>query len=225
MKRILNSLWIRYYSTRSDSAQVLMLCSLFSMSLITFRVFYTGSLLFTFLVWNLFLAFVPYMFSSFLENSPRTKRKGFFFLSGFIWLLFVPNAFYIITDLIHLDMNNGVPEWFDLALLLSFAWNGILFGIVSIRQMEKLFESHFGRRLDLLFILPVMALNGLGVFVGRFLRFNSWDIVTNPFQLIEGIVYLFIHPIQSRFDWSMVVCYTLMMTLIYLGIKKLGKVL
>jgi uncharacterized membrane protein len=122
-------------------------------------------------------------------------------------------------------MNETVPLWYDLALLLSFAWSGLLFGLVSVRQMEKLFESNFNRKLELFFIVPVMALNGLGVYVGRYLRFNSWDVITNPFQLIDDIIYLFIHPIRNRFDWSMIICYTVFLTLIYYTIKKLSKVL
>jgi uncharacterized membrane protein len=91
--------------------------------------------------------------------------------------------------------------------------------------MEKLIEMNFNRKLGLLFIVPVMALNGFGVFVGRYLRFNSWDVITNPFQLIDDIIYLFIHPIRNRFDWSMIICYTVFLTLIYYTIKKLSKVL
>ena len=122
-------------------------------------------------------------------------------------------------------MNENVPLWYDLALLLSFAWSGLLFGIVSVRQMEKLFERNFNRKLDVLFVLPVMALNGFGIYIGRYLRFNSWDVLTNPFQLINDIVYLFIHPLHNRFDWSMIVCYTVLLSMIYYAIKKMSKVL
>jgi uncharacterized membrane protein len=187
-----------------------------------FRMLYTGHLLFAFLVWNLFLAYLPFVISKRMTlQSPKTT--GTFLLAALAWLLFIPNSFYILTDLFHLDMNEGVPLWYDLALLLSFAWTGLLFGILSVRQMEKLFEKVFRRKLDLLFILPVMALNGFGVFVGRYLRFNSWDVITSPLQLIKDIVYLFIHPVRNRFDWSMIVCYTMLLTLIYYTIKKLSK--
>jgi uncharacterized membrane protein len=190
----------------------------------TFRIIYTGHLLFAFLVWNLFLAYVPYAISKQISvQSIETKWK--FLLYTFVWLLFVPNAFYIITDLFHLDMNEDVPLWYDLALLLSFAWSGLFFGILSIRQMEKQFEKSFNKKFDLLFIVPVMALNGFGVYVGRYLRFNSWDVLTNPLQLINDIFYLFIHPIRNRFDWSMIICYAVLLTLIYYTIKKLGRAL
>lgn len=212
--------WI--YSSRNERTQILILSTLFSLALQTLRIIYTGHLMFSFLVWNLFLAFIPYILSSKMESwLQQNKWKALAF--AVVWLLFVPNSFYIITDLFHLDMNQVVPLWFDLALLLSFAWNGLLFGIVSVRQMEKAFETYFNKKFDLLFILPVMFLNGLGVYVGRYLRFNSWDVITNPLQLISDIVDLFIHPIHNRLDWSMIVCYTLLLTVMYVTIKKLAK--
>ena len=158
-----------------------------------------------------------------MANNMKNKSKWNFFICTFAWLLFIPNAFYIITDLFHLDMNIGVPLWFDLALLLGFAWNGLLVGIISMRQMEKLFETYFNKKFDLLFVIPVMFLNGLGVYVGRYLRFNSWDAVINPLQLVQDMIYLFIHPLRSRFDWSMIICYSLLLTLIYVSVKRLGK--
>lgn len=224
MKYLQRTFLYRFYANRNDAEQMLFLCSLFSLALILFRVVYTGHLLFAFLVWNLFLAYVPYAISRRMTMQP-IKKGWKFLLAGLVWLLFVPNSFYILTDLFHLDMNESVPLWYDLALLLSFAWSGLLFGIVSVRQMEKLIETNFNRKLGLLFIMPVMALNGFGVFVGRYLRFNSWDVITNPLQLIHDIVYLFIHPIRNRFDWSMIICYTVFLTLIYYTIKKMSKVL
>jgi uncharacterized membrane protein len=222
MKYLQRRFLLRFYYSRNDAEQMLLLCSLFSIGLMVFRMLYTGHLLFAFLVWNLFLAYLPFVISKRMTLQ-RPKTTGTFLLAALAWLLFIPNSFYILTDLFHLDMNEGVPLWYDLALLLSFAWTGLLFGILSVRQMEKLFEKVFRRKLDLLFILPVMALNGFGVFVGRYLRFNSWDVITSPLQLIKDIVYLFIHPVRNRFDWSMIVCYTMLLTLIYYTIKKLSK--
>jgi uncharacterized membrane protein len=223
MKYLVQNPLYRIYSSRNEREQILILSTLFSLGLQAFRVLYTGQLLFSFLVWNLFLAFIPYVISSKMATWTQQLNKWKVLLLAFAWLLFVPNSFYIITDLFHLDMNSGVPLWYDLALLLAFAWNGLLFGIVSVRQMEKAFEAWFNKKFDLLFILPVMFLNGLGVYVGRYLRFNSWDVITNPLQLTSDIIYLFIHPIRNRFDWSMIVCYSLLMTIIYITVKKLAR--
>lgn len=225
MKYLERSFLWQYYRSRTDVEQMLILGNLFSLSLVAWRMIYTGNLLFAFLPWNLFLAYVPYALSS------RMKERSFtaawkFILYAFAWLLFIPNSFYILTDLFHLDMNNEeVPLWFDLALLLSFAWNGLLYGILSVRQMEKLFRQSFNKNADLLFILPVMALNGLGIYIGRYLRFNSLDVLTNPFHLTNEMIYLFTHPIHRRFDWSMIICYSVLLTLIYYTLKRLSKVL
>lgn len=225
MKYIENNFLARFYSGRTDAEQVVILSNLFSLALITVRILYTGNLLFAFLVWNLFLAFIPYAISVKMKTTAQERSKWKFFVSVFAWLIFLPNAFYIITDLFHLNENEIVPLWYDLALILSFAWSGLLLGILSLRQMEKQFESYFNKKFDLLFILPVMFLNGLGVYIGRYLRFNSWDVIANPLQLSNDMIYLFIHPIRNRLDWSMILCYTVLLTLIYFTMKKLSKVL
>src|ERR1700730_1798987 len=132
---------------------------LFSVFLIMARIIYTGRFTFIFLVWNLFLAFVPYFMSSLLQrNQGWIKSKIKFTLVFLAWLLFIPNSFYIITDLFHLGISN-VPLWFDLALLLSFAWNGLLMGVLSVRQMEKITKAFFRRKNELLFLYPIMCLN------------------------------------------------------------------
>jgi len=192
--------------------------------MLAFRMIYTGNVLFGFLAWNLFLAFVPYFFSSWIEKNIH-KPKLILLAAVLSWLVFIPNTFYILTDLFHLDRNNEMPLWYDLALILSFAWNGLFLGILSVRQMERVFEKYFRKKSGILFILPVMTLNGLGVFVGRYLRFNSWDIFADPFQLMREMLYLFIHPIRNRFDWSMIVCYTVLLSVMYFSVKKLSKVL
>jgi len=225
MKYLAKTFFFRYYARKTDAEQVLILFSLFCLSLILFRVIYTGSPLFLFLVWNLFLAFIPFLLSRWAEKNIPSKGGWKFGAVLLVWLLFLPNAFYIITDLFHLDMNETVPLWYDLVLLLSFAWTGLLFGVVSVRQMEKCFEQLFNKRFDFFFLLPIMFLNGLGVYIGRYLRFNTWDVVTNPFQLAADMVYLFIHPLRNRFDWSMIILYTILLTLIYLTFKKMSKVL
>jgi uncharacterized membrane protein len=142
-----------------------------------------------------------------------------------VWLLFLPNSFYIITDLFHLQLREGVPYWFDLALIFSFAWNGILLGAASIRQMEKMLSVKWTAIREWQFVYPLMLLNALGIYIGRYLRYNSWDVVANPFQLTEDVFYLLVHPVRNRLDWSMIICYAVFMSLIYLAIKRMSKAL
>jgi uncharacterized membrane protein len=222
MKYLTHNFFSRWYTARTGTVQMLLLCALFSLSMQALRVVYTGKFLFVFMAWNLFLAFIPYALSSWMSRR-SFKRPAHLIWPVFVWTLFIPNSFYLLTDLFHLDMNYGVPLWFDLALLLSFAWTGLLLGLLSVRQMELVLARYLGRRSHLFFILPVMALNGLGVYVGRYLRFNSWDVLSRPFQLVQDVCDLVIHPLRNRVDWSMIACYTILLTLIYLTMKKTGK--
>lgn len=89
--------------------------------------------------------------------------------------------------------------------------------------MEKFITNRLSDKLKWLFIPIVMALNAFGVYIGRHLRFNSWDIVTNPFDLMQDIVYLCLHPIRNRFDWSMIICFSILLTLFYLTTKRISK--
>jgi uncharacterized membrane protein len=140
-----------------------------------------------------------------------------------LWILFIPNSFYIITDLFHLEARYVVPLWFDLALIISFVWNGLLLGIVSVRQMEKIFENRFNFNAEWLFVPCIMSLSAFGIYIGRYLRFNSWDVLTNPFQLVQDVICLCLHPIRNRFDWSMIICFSILLTVFYLTLKRLSK--
>ena len=196
----------------------------FSCLLLIARVFITGYLTYIFLVWNLFLAFLPYAITEWLwTHSQVAKNKWKLMAAMILWLLFIPNSFYILTDLFHLDTFHSAPKWFDLLLLFSFAWNGLLLGIFSVRVMEKTLQSFLGNKHELFFIYTIMWLNALGVYIGRYLRFNSWDIVTNPFDLITDILSMMWHPLQHKDVWGMVACFSVFMTLVYLTLKRISK--
>lgn len=216
---------VNFYLLKAEIDRLLMLSVLFSLLLLGARMLYTNELTFVFLAWNLFLAFVPYFISQWLINKPAwIANKWTFVLIFTTWLLFIPNSFYIITDLFHIYYHSGnVPLWFNLLLILSFAWNGLIMGVLSVRQMEKIMQSLWGREHELLFLYPIMWLNALGVFIGRYLRFNSWDIVTNPFSLVVNIIDILIHPVVYKNAWGMIICYSVFMTLLYLMIKRASK--
>jgi len=236
----------RFLPLRTELDRMLTASMLFSCALVGIRVLHTGRLTFLSMIWNLFLAYIPYAISTGLmlwrkrevERQPIRSTlppgrlislKGFLRILAFLaWLLFIPNSFYILTDLYHLadgHRNSRVPEWFDLALILSFAWNGLLLGVLSTRQVEKLLAPGATALGRWLFLYPVMWLNALGVYTGRCLRYNSWDIVTDPFDLLRDILGMIIHPFRHHYAWDMIFCYSILLTLIYILIVKGGKAL
>lgn len=246
---------------RKEMDRLLNYSMLFSCLLAAFRVIHTGRSTFLFLIWNLFLAYVPYVISGWMswqqaragraeqdlradDRAERVThgRGGIGMVILFVlWLLFVPNTFYILTDLYHLgDSYNDrqVPQWFDLVLILSFAWNGLLLGVLSVRHVEKLLQpwlsmGRWGRLWGRpgssgsawLFVYPIMWLNALGVYTGRYLRYNSWELVSNPFRLLIDIARMIIHPLQHHYAWDMIFCFSILMTLMYMMMKRMSRVL
>ena len=161
----------------------LILASMAAMGLLIGRIIYAQHLRFVFLTWNLFLAWLPFLFAWIIYRTPRTL-----FILGPLWLLFLPNAPYLVTDLIHLSPQYGVPVWYDAFMLFTFALAGLLLGLMSLYLMQLLVAKRFGEWISWLFVLFVLGMSGFGVYIGRFLRWNSWDVFTQPQTLLYDIL-------------------------------------
>jgi uncharacterized membrane protein len=166
-------------------------------ALVTARMLWTGSLRDGFLLWNLLLAWIPLVLAllacdAFRNGSGRNWR--FFGLAG-AWLLFFPNAPYIFTDVIHLRSRFHGQFWADLLLILLCALTGLVLGFVSLFLMQSVVSRMFGRAASWLFIAAVAGLSGFGIYLGRFLRFNSWDVVFRPIALGRDLGHLAANPL------------------------------
>ena len=160
--------------------------------LIFSRVIVTRDFRYGFLVWNLILAWMPLVFALLARDDYRARRNGeragvkFYGLCA-AWLLFFPNAPYIFTDLIHLTHRSINHFWVDLSVILSCAFTGLILGFVSLYLMHSLVAHRFGKFAGWGFVVGVAALSSFGVYLGRFLRFNSWDVISKPAELVQGI--------------------------------------
>lgn len=218
---------IFFLRTEMDRLLVSSMC--FSSLLVVVRIIHTGRMSFVFMIWNLFLAYIPYALSTWLTaRYPRPGSKSLLIVLSLVWLLFIPNTFYILTDLYHLNdhgRNSKIPEWYDLVLILSCAWNGLLLGVLSVRHMERLYMPRASVMGGWLFVYPIMMLNALGVYTGRYLRYNSWDILSNPLRLLADIFDMIIHPFQNHPVWNMILCFSILLTLIYRMLRGSSKAL
>ena len=190
----------------------------FTISLYLFRVAYTGSLLFLFVPWNLFLAWLPLLFSSMLKDATFNLKNGMFFC---LWLLFFPNSPYLITDLFHLEQREGIPLYFDLVLLFTAAWNGLLLGLLSLKNIENKLKQRFSSKKVQIISGFCFLLCGFGIYLGRFERYNSWHILTQPITLIKDIASKFVQPWQHPRAWAVTVLFALLLLLIYETLKKM----
>jgi uncharacterized membrane protein len=180
--------------------------------------------MFIFLNWNLFLAFIPWAFTTLAIIKPKLQKSkltiALIFLS---WLLFFPNAPYILTDLFHLTHNSLMPIWFDLVLILSFAWTGLLFGFFSLLDIEFLLAKSIKRCYLTAISIVILFVGGFGIYIGRYLRWNSWDIITNHSQLIYDIGDRFINPFSHPRTWGVTLLMGLLLNLIYISFKLVRK--
>jgi uncharacterized membrane protein len=188
------------------------------LTLLAGRMVFTGSLTYIFLAWNLFLALVPFVISNWITGNEG--RKMWILLSAIAaWLVFLPNSPYLITDFVHLRPRAGAPYWFDICLLSFFAWNGLMLGYLSLIQIHKIVEHQFSATMAWGFVFFSMFASGFGIYIGRFLRWNSWDVIRSPFELAGNLIQEMMHPLSHPRGWAVTVVFGGFMILGYLMIR------
>ena len=186
-------------------------------ALLGVRLWATGSPFGLFLAWNLVLAAVPLVASTALVAMDRRRTSWMSRLAvGAVWLAFLPNAPYILTDLVHLESRPGVPFWYDLALLLSAAGVGLLSGYVALADVQGIVARRWGPGAGWASAVGALFLSAFGVYLGRVLRWNSWDVVTAPGRVVRGLAAHLTHPLADPT--------TAVMTLVFGGMLTLGYV-
>lgn len=164
----------------------LVLFGLLSVALMLLRVKLTHDIYLLFLIWNLILGYIPYFISTQIKTAiPGTIKFYLFFLG---WLLFLPNSFYLLTDFVHLHHNSDLQYLFDVLLLTSFSIAGFYAGISSMLHLHGLLEMKYSAVKSRRLIVILCYLSSFGVYLGRILRFNSWDILSNPVDLFSNIL-------------------------------------
>lgn len=192
--------------------------TIFSFGLSITRYIITGTKIFMFLNWNLFLAFLPWLISSIVVLKGFNSRAWMIFLIC-SWLLFFPNSPYILTDLFHLRMLSSAPIWYDLIVILSFAWTGLLYGFISLMDIEKMLENYFNDKLIAFMTIVFLFLSAFGIYLGRFLRWNSWDIIGNPLGLMFDIVDRFVNPFSHPRTWGLTILMGILLNMMYFSFK------
>jgi uncharacterized membrane protein len=159
----------------------LVAASLFCVALVLVRLAESGDTKFAGLIWNLFLAWIPFLLAVAVYDGWRRRRTGGPLVAlGALWLLFFPNAPYIVTDFVHLERTGDAPYWYDAVTVSAFAWTGLLLGFASLFLMQTVVRQRRGVVSGWIFAGVALALGSLGIYLGRFLRLNSWDAIEHP---------------------------------------------
>ena len=143
-----------------------------------------------FYVWNLVLAWLPLLFALRVYQlaGSRPARWWPLALSAVLWFFFYPNAPYIVTDFLHLKSRPQVPMWFDIVMMMSFAWIGLFLGYLSLMLMQEIVRERKGLSWSWFFAVVMLALGSFGIYLGRFARWNSWDILVRPHGLAGDVI-------------------------------------
>lgn len=176
-------------TSRIKVPKSIILITTFAVILSILRVVVWGKFSFTWILWNIFLAFVPFFISSTLLFLFRENKlsKTIFIVGIILWILFIPNSPYIITDFIHLGETKSVPILFDTLLLFSSALVGLSLFFHSLSHIEQLIRTKCSKKVTSLIIVLIIIIVSFGIYLGRFLRFNSWDIFINHIYLLKNV--------------------------------------
>jgi uncharacterized membrane protein len=198
------------------------LSSLLGIAFFAVRALWSDSFLHKFLMWNLFLAWIPYCCALWMASLyGRRASAWFYILPLLIWLLFFPNAAYLVTDLYNLQHMPPVPFWYDIGFFATLAWTGLLLAVASLQIVQRMVKQSFGAFWSWIVVLSVVGLNGVGIYLGRFLRWNSWDMVTEPRAVLQDALMPFLHPIAYRQPVAIILVFSAMLLVIYVSVLAL----
>lgn len=165
-----------------------LLCSALAVGLWFMRARVSGSTQLGLLVYNLTLAWIPWFLSALTSSLPKSSPRILLLVLGAAWLLFLPNAPYIVTDLVHFHERPPVPLWLDIFVFFSFALGGCLLGFHSVRHMEEVVRERVGSVPAAATALGSLMLCGAGIYLGRYPRLNSWDALLRPGDVVETVL-------------------------------------
>lgn len=203
-------LWLMSMLYRKERTTLFLLLS-YSILLLLCRATLTQSIYLFFLVWNTFLGIIPLLISSYIHFTGELLSKTKLIILLLIWLVFLPNSFYIITDVVHLPKSSKHLFWLDATIILSCAITGFYAGLISINQISQVVQLKYAIKIQQWHLVLLAILSGFGIYIGRILRFNSWDIILQPTYLIETLFQQIIDlkPVLFSFHFGLFIYLTL----------------
>jgi len=210
-------------SKLSEFEKMIFISMSFTVAMVIGRYLYTQDPQYLFYPWNLFLATVPLFFSRQLKRYKKINFKVTMLLC--CWLLFLPNAPYIITDDFHLEERPLIPYWFDLLIVISGAWNGIALCIMSLLQVERFLNKHLKPKWRVPSTIALITLCSYGIYLGRYKRYNSWNIITRPQDIAHTMLSHVAEPIEHIQAWIFTVSFAMLLAIMYFTVKKIPVIL
>jgi uncharacterized membrane protein len=177
--------------------------------LVAFRVAYSHSFEDVPYLWNLFLAWIPFALALLIYDGHRRGARPVQLLAlGLLWLLFLPNAPYIVTDFKYLADMTGKTFLFEGLLIGTAASTGLLLGFMSLYLIQAIVRRAAGARYAWLFVFVALGLSSVGVYLGRVLRWNSWDVFVRPGSLLGELAGALVDPLAHPRPIAITILFT-----------------
>ena len=189
------------------------------LALVALRMCVTHSWTYAFYYWNLFLALIPLMASTWLDTraSLWTVRN---LVSLGVWFCFLPNAPYLITDMVHFQEGpRRGPIYLDEAIVFASALNGVLLAYASVRRVEEWLLGSYAERPVRIAVIAVFLACGFGIYLGRYLRLNSWNILTHPMTVAREVGVRVIFPFEYRQTWAVTLLFGVLLWAGYMALR------
>jgi uncharacterized membrane protein len=187
------------------------------LAMLCIRVYISQTFTFLFLVWNIFLAWLPVMLSkAVLVSKPKIAQ----WLLCLVAISFLPNSIYVVSDLIHIKQRQPIPLLYDALLLFVAATIGLLTAVSALKNIETHLSKSLNKRTVSISIVTVIVLCGFGVYLGRFLRWNTWDIITSPQNLLYDILHRLVYPLKHTRTWACTIYFAAIYSISYYGLYK-----
>jgi uncharacterized membrane protein len=183
-------------SARRQFILALAFSTLVSSGLFAYGAWRNHSLNYDYLFWDLLLAWLPLLFAIWLMRVLRHKRWSSWeaLLASVLWLLFLPNSFYMISDFVHLQDVRSVDVLYDAIMFTSFIYTAVLLGFSSLYLIHLQLRRRLSANSALAWVALTLLLSSAAIYLGRDLRWNSWDVLTNPGGLLFDISDRLLHP-------------------------------
>jgi uncharacterized membrane protein len=187
----------------SERRIVLVAClavlSMLVIAMIVFQIAFTGTSEHSAIAWNLLLAWIPFWLALIVYDRTRSGASTLTLgAAAVLWLLFLPNAPYIVTDLKYIDGFSGLEALYNLVLLTSAAFTGLLLGLTSLFIVHAVARRLVGALNAWALVVAVLTLSSFGIYLGRVQRWNSWDVFVRPGSLFGDVAAGLTDPLSHQ---------------------------
>lgn len=214
-------MWLRSRTAR-HYVEALGLVSLLCLAMLGFRAQATGSTRYWFIPENLLLAWAGLAFGWLLVEQLKVRRwlswQNIIF--SVVWLFFLPNTWYVLTDFLHVYPTGEISELYDIAMVGMLVMTGFVLGFTSLYVVHKELMKRFSPAESWVGIEAVLLLASFAIYLGRVLRWNSWDLVTNTSGLIINVSDRVADPSGNPHAWSMTGLFFVVLSISYLAVYR-----